>query len=207
MTHSLGQCPKCRAEIASEVPALPLRCPHCGFELRPARPEALPCIASVLRKSFCFRGRATRAEFWWACLARFIFKYIVFLGGVVAMSCVTGIPMVELLCTSMPTTPETFPIVAAVQLLQLLSAIPLMSVAVRRLHDIGHIGLGAYILFGAPLLTALMLVCGGLAYCILIYPPLEILLAVTGVYVFICALIDSCHGPNKYGPSAKYPAE
>ena len=92
-------------------------------------------------------------------------------------------------------------------------AVPQITAGVRRLHDVGKSGW----LFMIPILLTMVLAA------ILIYAaahasekhPDEILiisggiLILTtlgyGIYLFVLTLLDSQRGPNKYGPSSKYP--
>ena len=198
-THPAGHCPKCRAEILTEQDELPLRCPTCQF---PLRPESATNVASCLRHSLVqyvgIRGRARRAEFLW-----FVLLYMVTLG--VVSQCLPGL----------------------YDLASLLLFIPSVTLSVRRMHDAGRSGW----CIAAPLLLQMIgagiCFAGGISMIVnvlssvdsvappmgAIFSPLLIVglvICVAGLlaalyYMIIAAFVDSQPGPNKYGPSPKYP--
>ena len=198
-THPAGHCPKCGAEILTERDELPLRCLTCQF---PLRPESSTNVASCLRHSFVqyvgIRGRARRAEFLW-----FVLFYMVTLG--VMLQCLPSL----------------------YDLASLLLFIPSISLSVRRMHDTGRSGwciaaplllqiVGAGICFAGGISTIIHVIRNmdqpDLPINAIISPLLIAGLIVCGVailaelYYFIIAMFwDSQRGPNKYGPSPKYP--
>ena len=198
-THPAGHCPKCGAEILTERDELPLRCPTCQF---PLRPESSTNVASCLRHSFVqyvgIRGRARRAEFLW-----FVLFYMVTLG--VMLQCLPSL----------------------YDLASLLLFIPSITLSVRRMHDTGRSGwciaaplllqiVGAGICFAGGISTIIHVIRNmdqpDLPINAIISPLLIAGLIVCGVailaelYYFIIAMFwDSQRGPNKYGPSPKYP--
>ena len=197
--HPAGHCPKCGAEILTERDELPLRCPTCQF---PLRPESSTNVASCLRHSFVqyasIRGRARRAEFLW-----FVLLYMITLG--VVSQCLPGL----------------------YDLASLLLIIPAITLSVRRMHDTGRSGW----CIAVPLLLQIagVVICfaGGISTIIYVLrsadqvaPPMGAMLSpllivglatcVAGLlvdlyYLIIAAFVDSQPGPNKYGPSPKYP--
>lgn len=197
--HPAGHCPKCGVEILTERDELPLRCPTCQF---PLRPESSANVASCLRHSLVqyvgIRGRARRAEFLW-----FVLFYMVTLG--VISQCLPSL----------------------YDLASLLLFIPSITLGVRRMHDTGRSGW----CIAAPLLLQMLgagiCFAGGISTIIhvlrsadqvapslgTIFSPLVIAgLIVCGIallaqlyYLIIAVFEDSQRGPNKYGPSPKYP--
>ncbi len=198
-THPAGHCPKCGAEILTERDELPLRCPTCQF---PLRPEEATNVVSCLRHSLVqyvgIHGRARRAEFLW-----FVLFYMVTLGAV--SQCLPSL----------------------YDLASLLLIIPAITLSVRRMHDTGRSGWCIAVPLLLQIAGAGICFAGGISTIInvlrsadqlappvgAIFSPLLIAgLIVCGVavlaelYYFIIAMFwDSQRGPNKYGPSPKYP--
>ena len=69
--RALGNCPFCGQEIVAA--GTPAACPHCGRTLHPGTGNLWLNFVSCMRRYACFRGRATRTEFW----SFYLFFYII----------------------------------------------------------------------------------------------------------------------------------
>ncbi len=208
-----GNCPNCGQQITLTNGTFPSRCPHCTFRLCADNPNGLwSNFKLAFSKMFVLRGRAPRIEYWSYYLFSMIFNYaayflffiIAFLLGL-AIEKDKGDPTIAL--------GMMFILYIIYSLFCLALAVPQITAGVRRLHDVGKSGW----LFMIPILLTMVLAA------ILIYAaahasekhPDEILiisggiLILTtlgyGIYLFVLTLLDSQRGPNKYGPSSKYP--
>ena len=238
MPIPLGHCPDCHSEITAEDAALPPLCPHCGHRLRPDTPDFVPAIKSCLSKYCTWRGRATRAEYWWFQLLQFIvcsvcniFLFFALFGLLIvhALSAETAEAMRE------GTDPPDFStglmlgiavVILLPVLVELALFLPSLAVTVRRLHDTGRsaysiVATGVHFL----IIVVAMGICLGVSSGLFDSAGLThtgthdtavicsiAVMAVSGlfifghaIHIFICTLLDSQRGPNKYGPSAKYP--
>ena len=219
-------CPRCRAELQVSNNKLPEACPGCKLLLRAPRQKAFNHnFLLAWRKSFCWYGRAPRREFW---------GFVVIMGGIgllpaLVLDVLSNGLLICLVREYLYPIPEIPGLVravlgsmagAALLLWLLLLPIPLFSVTVRRLHDVGRSLL-------LPLLTLLLGIPGVILPAILLFFILssagqsdcvtntEVVLAfIPGVLAIIFSLIilmlclmDSERGTNKYGPSVKYPLE
>lgn len=86
------------------------------------------CYKMAFKKAFKFKGRASRAEYWWAVLMNFIITYVA--------GCVVSI--INAFAGKSDTLMIGFGLV--VWAYNLVIFIPFWSLAVRRLHDTGHRG-------------------------------------------------------------------
>lgn len=57
-----GACPKCGKELTGWT--VPVKCPHCGYQLRPTTDGFWSNMLYAGRQLFTLRGRATRKEYW-----------------------------------------------------------------------------------------------------------------------------------------------
>lgn len=57
-----GLCPKCGKELTGW--SVPVKCPHCGYQLRPTTDSFWSNMLYAGRQLFTLRGRATRKEYW-----------------------------------------------------------------------------------------------------------------------------------------------
>jgi uncharacterized membrane protein YhaH (DUF805 family) len=137
-----------------------------------------------LKRYADFSGRAPRAEYWWFYLAYIIFLIVVeILTRISVFFGILGLAYLALI-------------------------IPMIAVAVRRLHDINRTGwwllapLGPYLIGFAMILPAMMSGAGG--------PPSFTGLGIAGIFMaigmvlaivlFIFSLLPGTRGPNRYGP-------
>lgn len=151
-------------------------------------PEALQRWLANLKN---FNGRARRSEFWWAMLAigvasfvlNFIFQAI---GGKFGYFMVF-VTYLAVCCAS-------------------------LSVTVRRLQDTDKPGILAWIMYGIYAFWALtiflaVLSTNGFTLALGTFASFLLILdAILSIVVLVFCCMDSQRGPNKYGPSEKYPA-
>jgi uncharacterized membrane protein YhaH (DUF805 family) len=120
----------------------------------------IQAVGSAYSNYFNFRGRARRSEYWWFN----VFLFLVVFVGVILTALVGGRGSSANVAFS-----------GFIAAFYLLSAIPALSVSVRRLHDIDRSGwwlLLGFVPFG-------------------------------GIVLLFWSLLDSQEGPNKYGPDPK----
>lgn len=222
LEFNAGTCPTCEQALTL-LPdgTLPLICPSCGRAFRPVagREDNLWYnFTLALRQYIKFSGRATRQEYWsyilFSSLASFVpFMLMVLVGG--ALAAIAAAQGEESVAGHMV-------VMAAYVLNYIISLfflLPTYAVLVRRLHDVGWSGkwvLGVIVflvLSVACFSVGMLLAFGGDEESV--GPASVVLWIVAGLsYIScICCLItsfvlcffDSQRGPNKYGPSRKYP--
>lgn len=146
--RALGNCPFCGQEIIdAETPAA---CPHCGAVLHPGTGNLWLNFVSCMRRYACFRGRATRTEFW----SFYLFFYLIsmvsnYLCQIIVMG-LYDIPAdlegqlhaaedVQQVWATVEPYLEGCGVSVGIQLLiALLFTLPYFGVVVRRLHDTGR---------------------------------------------------------------------
>lgn len=220
-------CPRCRAALEVSNNRLPESCPGCGLLLRARRQKAYNHnFLLVWKKALVWRGRAPRREFW---------GYAIIMGGIGLLLAL----LLDIVCNGLLMSlvrEYVFPVpqlpglaaavlgsmVGAAILMWLVAVpLPLFSVTIRRLHDVGRSML-------LPVLTLLLAVPGILLPALLYIQALMgepawvervsenirpvvfapgVLAVVFGLIVLMLCLMDSERGTNKYGPSIKYPLE
>ncbi len=222
---AVGACPGCKHELTAQEGKLPERCPTCSYRLRAFNIHDLwQNFILALRKSFVLKGRAPRIEYWSFVLFSTIITSV--LMTVMQIAVVALLPEESLAALNSPEiagTPEELPASAAVALMIMGAAyflinlalmIPQITVSVRRLHDVGRSGkwllvfplLVVFAIITATLTGALapdnsstaLIGCGILLLVLL-------LIFAVSIFLFVLSLLDSQRGPNKYGPSPKYP--
>ena len=132
--------------------------------------DFLDALRSVfLIKPFDFSGRASRSEYWWSYLGYMIFS--TFFQFVIII-----IMMIPLLL--FPETPEVsmiFLLIALIPVL-ILIGLPILTVSVRRLHDVGY---------------------SGWWYLLLLIPLANLLFAIAFLILFVS---EGNGHENQYGP-------
>ncbi len=230
-----GLCPTCHGALEMDGPDLPPVCPSCGRRLRPEKEGIWSNFKLALSQYARFSGRATRAEYWSYILVSTLISLFFYMlaeaAGIMAVASMEasltnmqGSPREELFVQVLQSAPMTgmsllfFAAIILYVLSGLFFIIPSFSVMTRRLHDVGWSGWWIVAMY-APLL----LVVGGSIGCVYLLsganpveaPDLQTMIAVIlisylvmliiGILIFVLSLLDSRRGPNKYGPSRKYP--
>lgn len=220
-------CPRCRTALEVNNNRLPESCPGCGLLLRARRQKAYNHnFMLVWKKALVWRGRAPRREFW---------GYAIIMGGIGLLLAL----LLDIVCSGflmhlvreyvypVPPLPGLAAAIlgsmvgAAILLCVLAVPLPLFSVTVRRLHDVGRsMLLPALTLLLAvpgillPVLMLILILIGGPTESdwvdtntmLIVFGP-GVLAVVFGLIVLMLCLMDSERGTNKYGPSVKYPLE
>lgn len=221
-------CPKCKSELRVKEGKLPETCPGCGFILRAKRQKAANHnFELAFRKAWVLRGRATRREFWG-------FSIIMGTIGILlatAMDYVCNGAAISLLREYMniPALPGMAQYIlaamlgAAILIWVVALPLPLLTLTIRRLHDIGRSMLwpAAVILCvlaaaaAATITDILLLILGNMPDHLLYLGEwgsyatmgLGVLAIILVLVILMFCLMDSQRGTNKYGPSAKYPLD
>ena len=128
----------------------------------------------LTQKYSCFKGRASRSEFWWFCLLTLIMNFVVALLG-------------SLL-------PALGSIVSAVQALWLL--LPTVGVTTRRLHDRNFSGWWQAL----PLAAALPAIAGAVLEANLLLVLAGCAAGLASLWLLILYALKGTAGPNRYGP-------
>jgi|GEM_PF-917212 len=232
MAGAPGKCPSCASELKTEEGALPVRCPQCGRVLRSAKGGFLGNLVLPLRQYAKFSGRATRAEYWIFTLITLVLIYALFIGGMVisfaammegsagllkwgvlialggvAVVClVLIVPLMSVQVRRLHDAGFSGWWWGAAFLCSLVSTVgvhivcrdeqeQMKQLMMQRLQENGGDWLQAIDVAlesaGSPAMTAFSLVSWvGQMLCLV---------------VFVLSFFDSQRGPNKYGPSRKYP--
>ena len=128
----------------------------------------------LTKKYCCFKGRASRSEFWWFCLFTFILNLVVALLG-------------SLL-------PALGSIVSAVQALWLL--LPTVGVTTRRLHDRNLSGWWQVL----PLAAALPAIAGAVLEANWLLMLAGCAAGLASLALLILYALKGTAGPNRFGP-------
>lgn len=252
-----GACPRCGATLQTVNGSLPQSCPACSFAVDSPHDTGnlLAHFRFTLTKKYCcFRGRATRVEFWsfqlFVWLISMFLSYTVGAVRDVLLNAAQAQAALETMAQNVdspeqlselfnqilqytgifqPDGVSSIAYVTALALLVLQQIVglalllPSWCVMVRRLHDIGWSGWWAGVFIA--LRGAVLVAAASLLYRLLhlgadatepevmdvfythILPlcALGILWVVLAVLLLVLFLLDSKRGPNKYGPSPKYP--
>ena len=204
--EAAGACPYCSAEVyLRDDGSLPIRCAKCNRSLRPNDGSIIATLAHSWTHVFTLKGRATRQEFWLFVLSCFVATAVI---GSLFGEPVEKIPLIFYLLG--------------------------LVLCVRRLHDTGSSGYPILwmlitcilsIVFGtlgaaSIILTIIegfkeaspaqnmpaLLGATTFGWTVIVSCILLLVSTILCLYVLIRAgFIDSERGPNRYGPSAKYP--
>lgn len=222
--ESAGACPNCGNEVALHgKPEVPEFCPHCAFTLRAETPSSLwQWFKVAMKKSFVWRGRATRMEFWGFYMFSCIISFVISMGLSVAQIPFTLEYELKgnsdyLLQASYWESPG-----GILQILQFVVSfifiIPTISVGVRRLHDLGKSGafLGVFfamvaVFYGSIAALFYQLVesqdTASIGMWVLLILGLGAAIIGMGIRLLIYCCRDSQQGRNQYGLSIKYPCK
>lgn len=208
-----GTCPDCGKKLPLVGDQLPQQCPKCGYCLRPETPTNLwQNFVLALRKTCVWKGRATRTEYW----SFFLFSYL----AQMATRVVLQIAVVSIGLSSHEPSFLSTGFSVCLALVAFLFMVALMwltiaqiSVTIRRFHDVGFSGF--WLLGFVPLIIAafsLMITSMvlGVENIEIVPTPLTLILGMLiylgyGVFFFVLTVKDSNRGPNRFGPSSKYP--
>ena len=221
-------CPKCKSELRVKEGKLPETCPGCGFILRAKRQKAANHnFELAFRKAWVLRGRATRREFWG-------FSSIMGVIGILlaaGMDYVCNGAAVSLLreYVTIPALPGmaqyilTAMLGAAILIWVVALPLPLITLTIRRLHDVGRSMLWPATVILCVLAAAAASTITGILPLILGNMPdhllyldewgmyaamgLGVLAIILVLVILMFCLMDSQRGTNNYGPSTKYPLE
>ncbi len=252
-----GACPRCGATLQTVDGSLPKNCPACSFAVDSPHDTGnllAHFLFTLTKKYCCFRGRATRVEFWsfqlfvWP--ISMFFSYTIGAVRNVLLNAAQAQAALETMAQNVDSPgqlPELFNqvlqytgifqpdgvssaaymtalgLLILQNIVRLALVLPSWGVMVRRLHDVGWSGwwAGGYIaLQGAILVAAVSLLfrllhlsadATGSEVMDVFYTytmplvALEILWVALAVLLLVLFLLDGKRGPNKYGPSPKYP--
>lgn len=227
-----GTCPACATELSATDNQLPERCPGCGYRLRAFNIHDLwQNFVLALRKSFVIKGRAPRIEYWsFVLFSTIILNVFLTALQIVAVSMLPT-DAVAALDASLESDHMPEQLAGGVLIMLFLLGIvyfainlavmvPHITVTVRRLHDVGRSGkwlLGYFLLIALWMVSLIAMVAALAPYeaatdtpdIVAAFPiAFIVMLLITfaySLYFFILTLLDSQRGPNKYGPSPKYP--
>jgi len=216
-----GACPTCEHPIIL-LPdgTLPLSCSHCGRAFRPVEGRENNLwynFTLALRQYAKFSGRATRQEYWSYVLFSVLLSFVPLFAIIMVAAVIAGIAAAqgEESVAAMVIIGMAYIVNYGLSLFFLL---PSYAVWVRRLHDVGWSG--KWVLgFILAIVVALMCFLGGAvaggasdegvsAVTIILWSVagcLYISAFVVAIITCVLTFFDSQRGPNKYGPSRKYP--
>ena len=145
----IGPCPACKQELPDgELGQLPPKCPHCGFRLRPEKDTTWQYIRFGLSRLYTWRGRTTRKEYWSTWFALLLGTIpLVFLSFLAFTICTaltlsnhTGTTLTAAEWASDATMIPAWITITIFLTYELWTAVVLISMTVRRLHDTGRSG-------------------------------------------------------------------
>ena len=148
-------------------------------------------IALGFRNYANFKGRAQRAEFWWWVLFTFLGNFALTLVDAAMAS--AGVPLAILS-----------------SLFSLGTLVPNLSVAARRLHDIGRSGWWQLIPYGVAFLSVILVLAlgsageGAATFGVLLGVVATL---AASIVLLVWYARDSDRGTNRFGPSPKYGSE
>ncbi|QJD16170.1 DUF805 domain-containing protein [Paracoccus sanguinis] len=163
----------------------------------PPRIGVADAVRRCLQKFLIFSGRAPRAEFW-----KFALIVVVALTVCGMIERALGLPRLAVISVEIPRT--TFfasirgPLSAATLLLM---GLPLLSAAVRRLHDTDRRGMWLALVLASPVLLLAAGVLGARTGVMPSLPLLLLLTLVPALVVMALLAAPTQPGPNRFGPN------
>lgn len=218
-SHVPGDCPSCHKALAVEDMTggkLPDCCPHCGRLLGSPYVGFWENALRPLKLYATISGRATRKEFWsfslFSSLVQFTLFMVIFFKF--ASSFDLKLDVADAVIS-----------LSLLLLAPLLFVVPQISVLVRRLHDVGRSGWFAFCFIIVGILPPIFFMASAAAATSSLFPGFDLADAGVPAMLFFSFLLvmmhlvqvelniailvfcfmDSQRGPNKYGPSPKYP--
>ena len=167
-------------------------------------------VKNGLNNYINFNGRATRSEFWLFILFTYLLQF-----GVAALNFIGAIPLFAR--KSEITFLMALPFLIVDFALAIAIIIPMVSIAVRRLHDIERSGKWMWLLCGTTLALAIVPVAIGIidssnagksifiegtpafAIAMICFAVFYIIWVASAVYMLYLALLPGTDGPNAYG--------
>ncbi len=225
----VGNCPSCGHELSGDMKdgQLPATCPTCARSLWSGIPGINFWVNFKLAfKNYAkFSGRATRAEYWCFQLINGLIMlgiYMLILAisiSAVVSSTITDQANANIDPDYATMSGEEFAVilimmggVGALFIWTVYTFIPNLSLCVRRMHDVGWSGkwlIPYAICTVLPMFLVVPIKLTENQELISILGPLAMLFQLVsypfGIFLFVLMVLDSKRGPNKYGPSSKYP--
>lgn len=148
------KCPYCEQTISGEIQDG--KCPHCNREIVHQSRGLWNAFTTAVRKSFDYKGRSTRTEFWGFILFFYVFSLIIeYLTGFLVPSSVQAVYQSEMELArdtndfshavgafeTLLSDPMVILTTAVYWLYLIVMTFPLLAVTVRRLHDTGRTAL------------------------------------------------------------------
>ncbi len=205
-------CPRCGAEQSSHHDAPMLRCESCQRELAPdPRSSFLAHFLSSLRRYACFKGRATRKEYWSFYIIQSLISVIFTLPiAYITMEARPDASPAELMSAPLyklfsAMSPTELALHVGLLATQLFFLVPLIGVAVRRFHDTGRTG---FIPVVALVLGFVLQLAPHISEAAAdSIKPYSLLASIFFLVLIVIAFFDSQRGNNPFGPSSKYPQQ
>lgn len=216
-------CEKCTGAVPLEEGKIPVRCPHCGYYLRPENDSMWSHFCFVLRHRYAsWKGRCTRKEIW----SFILFSHLILLLPAFLCFLILDSRVPSCSCAAGHAGPFYIAILIATIIYIPFIGIPQLFLFARRLHDIGMSGIPVLVhivLLGLLICSSFYLAyyssfayedfqsvnvhqfdTGWIISLVLTY-VLSMGLEGLKLFFFIISFLDSKRGTNKYGPSRKYP--
>ncbi len=205
-------CPCCGVEQSSHSDAPMLRCESCQRELAPdPRSSLLAHFLSSLRRYACFKGRATRKEFWSFYIAQSLISVVFTLPiAYITMEQQPDASPAELMTAPLyklfsAMSPTELAMHIGLLVTQLLLLLPYIGVAVRRFHDTGRMAFVPVIAIALGFAVQLAPhISEAAAAAVKPYSPIA---SIFFLVLIVIAFLDSHRGNNPFGPSSKYPQQ
>lgn len=228
-----GKCPSCAAELKPEKGELPILCARCGRVLRSVKGGFWGNLLLPFCQYARFSGRATRAEYWVFVITFGLLWAALFLGGMVAMIAGATLPgQNETLIMGGSIAILAF---AVTYLVMLLPSMALqvrrlhdvgfsgwwvgVYVVGTLVYTLSYYGLcwGQFVAIHRTVKTGLLsgdsswvnelsvLMDAEPSLALTLLSMANLLLNMLFLMIVVLSLLDSQRGPNKYGPSRKYP--
>lgn len=221
----LGKCPRCHKEVHSVTDTSYGKCPYCKFPLGTPRRVAgirRNFLYTLANRYCCFRGRATKSEYWsmfavgaFGTLVCVLFLFVCMLLSVEEfnMHTLKDRSFTDLFCGEEGMSIFHYIVLGIVGVFYTACFLPALGVTIRRFHDVSLSGVWAWLFFlmaAAPVVSGIMVHVDPAQwaryagwFCNTGYISLVAVLAVVALVVI--PLKDSKQGENRHGPSPKYP--
>lgn len=149
-------------------------------------------VASGYKKYFSIKGRATRSEYWNFVLFSVLLMVLISVGAIIIAATVSGEASFETI---------GFTVLAVVFIYMFGFALPLTTMQVRRLHDVGLSGWWVFLVFALGL-AANFAGLNNFNTASNEFAPLNALANLASIALLIVSVLPSQTKANKYGESA-----